>query len=1706
MQENPTEVEKKSEEQAGNGHTSTQEAPEVEVAAEARAEETNGHAEAPKQEGQTATADIPPATKIAPQAPAVDLDALRKLDKAELIDRLVELSRDKQELERKRFVDNGLSRFTEIMRLRVDSTLENWAENLLLELVPFVNGLQAAIFMLEQPDEATDEDDEGYLRRIGGYALPEDALDRLGLNHGLTGQVARTGDRLYYQTPEYFRAHTESSLSRIQAKVLLVQPLVQNERVEGVLEITAIQDFEPAHLEFIEALSDTIAGNLITLRSQVQIQYLYKEAQERQEQLEAQEDAMRQNLEQLQQTQEEMKLAQLQSAQSEARVRQFMSEIPVGIVVVDAEGKPFFANRIAVELLGPGISPDANDEEAGRFHTRKRAYSDESYPEEELPLHKALQGESASVDDLQLIISNKRVPVEVTAAPIYNEDGDLLYAIATYKDITEVKEREREISLHNEQLASREEEMRQNLEELEATQEQMREVQSQVLAQRNIMNSIMDSNSDAIIAIDNQYKLLSANAAVRASYEGSGLQFQEGDDLWDYIPQEQQDYYSEAYGRALSGERFTEELSYEDGGEVFYFASTYYPIKGDDGKIIGAANQTTDVSDRRRAEEEIRGQAEAIAASEEELRQNLEEMEATRDEIERVKNELTFQDNAIQRSMAVIEFDVDGYIRKANDNFQAATGYTLDEIVGKHHSMFVEPEYAETDEYLQLWRDMKAGKYREGEVKRVRKDGSVLWLRATYNPVMDTEGKPFKVIKFASDITEEKLAEQALREQAQQIQSQEEELRQSFEEMEATREEVERIKNELQFTDNAIQRSTAVIEFDVHGNIQKANKNFQEAVGYSREELEGQHHRIFCDPEYAASEEYKQLWEDLRNGKYREGEVKRFRKDGSELWLRATYNPVLDADGRPYKVVKLAIDITQQKKLEAELQSKMQAIQSQEEELRQSYEEMEATREEVERVKNELQFQDDAINRSTAVIEFDVYGNILRCNKNFEAATGYSIDELKGQHHRMFCDPEYAETDEYKQLWLDMQAGQFREGEVKRFKKDGSVLWLRASYNPILNSEGKPYKVLKLASDITAQKQQEQRLRQQTEQIQAQEEELRQSLEEMEATREEVERIKAELEHQDTAIHRSNAVIEFDVDGNIRRANKNFLEVVGYTNNEIEGRHHRMFVEPAEAASPEYREFWAKLKRGEFLQGTYKRYRKDGSVVWLNASYNPILNAEGVPYKIMKFALDVTEQKEREQQMRQQTEEIQAQEEELRQSMEEMEATREEVERVKNELQFQDTAMKRSTAYIEFDVEGNILTANELFLDRMCYKAFEVKGKHHRMFVDPEYAASDEYREFWEKLKAGEFFEGEYRRIDKQGDDVWIRASYTPVLDQDGKPYKVMKIAKDITEQKRQEQLSRQQAEELAAQEEELRQSFEEMEATREEIERIKNELQFQDDAIQRSTAVIEFDVQGNILRCNKNFEAATGYTLEEIQGRHHQIFVDPEYAKTDEYKQLWLDMQAGKFRDGEVKRFKKDGSVLWLRATYNPVMNADGVPYKVIKLASDITGEKLQEEKTRQQAEEIQAQEEELRQNMEEMQATQDEVLRLKTEMEHIHNALNRSNAIVEFDLDGYILHANKKFLDLMGYDLEEVMDEHHKIFVSDREAKSKAYKDFWAKLGKGQFLEGEYRRRHKDGSIVRLQASYNPILDEQGVPYKIIKFATPVKKASTFKDDDDK
>ncbi|WP_236217329.1 methyl-accepting chemotaxis protein [Pseudomonas rhodesiae] len=231
------------------------------------------------------------------------------------------------------------------------------------------------------------------------------------------------------------------------------------------------------------------------------------------------------------------------------------------------------------------------------------------------------------------------------------------------------------------------------------------------------------------------------------------------------------------------------------------------------------------------------------------------------------------------------------------------------------------------------------------------------------------------------------------------------------------------------------------------------------------------------------------------------------------------------------------------------------------------------------------------------------------------------------------------------------------------------------------------------------------------------------------------------------ALERSMAVVEFDLNGKVLRANDNFMKTMGYSADQLANKSHRDFCLPALTNSPAYSEFWADLRAGKFVSGTFKRVGASGKSVWLEASYNPVLDERGQVLKVVKYALDVTSKVEQEA------------------------ATRSKL-----------AALDRAMAVIEFDLSGHVLDANPNFLNVMGYSLAELKGKHHRMFCEPSLVNSGEYADFWRRLNNGEFFTGQFKRIGKHGRTVWLEASYNPVYDLDGTLLKIVKFASDITE------------------------------------------------------------------------------------------------------------------------------------------------------------------------------------------------------------------------------------------------------------------------------------------------------------------------------------
>ena len=365
---------------------------------------------------------------------------------------------------------------------------------------------------------------------------------------------------------------------------------------------------------------------------------------------------------------------------------------------------------------------------------------------------------------------------------------------------------------------------------------------------------------------------------------------------------------------------------------------------------------------------------------------------------------------AVDRSQAVVEFGLDGRVLTANANFLSLMGYALDEVVGRHHRMFCDPEHVRSPEYADFWDGLLAGEFHAGEYERLGKGGRPVWIQATYNAVLDAGGAPSKIVKFASDVTTAKLR-----------------------------------SAEVAGRMAAVDRAQAVIEFALDGTVLAANANFLALTGYQLSEVAGKHHRVFCPPEVAASQEYADFWDRLRAGDYESGEYLRLGKGGREVWIQATYNPIFDPAGRPVKIVKYAADVTASKLAAVEVASRLEAV-----------------------------------SRAQAVIEFDLDGIVVDANDNFLRVMGYQLREVVGRHHSDFCPDEYTRSQEYRDFWLRLGKGELIAGRFHRKGKFDRDVHIQATYNPILDLSGRPVKVVKYAYEVTEQVVREQRMAEDT--------------------------------------------------------------------------------------------------------------------------------------------------------------------------------------------------------------------------------------------------------------------------------------------------------------------------------------------------------------------------------------------------------------------------------------------------------------------------------------------------------------------------------------------------------------------------------------------------------------------------------------------------
>ncbi|MFK7877292.1 MAG: PAS domain S-box protein, partial [Paracoccaceae bacterium] len=543
--------------------------------------------------------------------------------------------------------------------------------------------------------------------------------------------------------------------------------------------------------------------------------------------------------------------------------------------------------------------------------------------------------------------------------------------------------------------------------------------------------------------------------------------------------------------------------------------------------------------------------------------------------------------------------------------------------------------------YKDLWKCLARGETQSGQFKWHHRDGSHVWMQATYTPIVDGNGVVFKVVKFATDITEQKQIELVNLRKTTGFENSSSammtvdrdfvvmDINQSTVELMARSAEVfaevwpdfkpdemigscidqfhknpahqramlsdpanlpwktditigdfkfalnvggifddagEYVGNMLEWDDvteermnagvlSALDRSTPIIEFTPGGIITGANDNFLNAMGYTLDEINGRHHQMFCDPEYVASDDYTKFWEEIAAGVPQSGEFKRISKDGSDIWIQATYNSIVDGNGDVFKVVKFANDITKQMEMR-EIAQRLSVV---------------------------------ANETDNSVVITDAKGRIEYVNPGFTKMSGHHLEECIGKTPGSILQGELTDPDTVARIRQKLDSHEPFMDEIINYNKDGVGYWISLVINPVFGSNGELERYVSIQTNITNTK-----------------------------------REQLAFNGQLDAIGQVMAKIEFEPDGTIVTANENFCASVGYELSEIKGQHHRIFCESKFTESADYAAFWEKLRSGEKVVGKFIRLNKLGEEVWLQATYSPIFNEEGHVIKVVKFATNIT--------------------------------------------------------------------------------------------------------------------------------------------------------------------------------------------------------------------------------------------------------------------------------------------------------------------------------------------------------------------------------------------------------------------------------------------------------------------------------------------------
>ncbi len=850
-----------------------------------------------------------------------------------------ERQKQEQDDDKRNWTSQGIARFNDILRKNTEN-LQELGYNVLKELIDYLQAVQGALFVIEK-----DDNNDTILQLIAAHAYNRRKYKskQIAIGEGLAGRCAREQKTIYLtDIPDGHFAIT-SGLGKSDPRSLLIVPIILNDNLFGVIEIASYHILKDYEIAFTEKIAESVAANISNVKISERTANLLAETRQQARELTAKEEQMRQNMEELKATQDE-------AARKEAIATGFVNSVNHSIIRADylLDGTLEYANLKFLDLMGYKLQ-EAKGMKVTSFINEK------DLKLFEIQWKRVIRGGKHIEEEMRYYTKEGKHWFLATYTPIRNMEGEVVKILYLAIDIEHQKNKN--LDYENEIKAIR---------------------RSIIQAEFKTDGSVIDANEQFCKAL---------------GYSKPDLK---NLSVFSYIPNEETLEFENIWKSIIRGNPYEEQREVvTKSNKIKWFQGSYTAVKDFDDLFYKVIYIAYDVSGQKQLELEAAKKAEILMQQDAKMRENMEEMENVQKQMAENEAIMTTRLNAINKTNIVVEYDLDGTIKSVNNLFCEIIGYLETEIIGKHHRLLVDTEEKKSFEYKEFWNDLKKGNTQEGEFKRITKDGRYIFIQGVYSAIKDGNGKAYKIMELAYDITEKKLQEAEINGQIK-----------------------------------AISRTNIMLELDLDGIIQKANPMFCNLFGYTEKEIAGRHHRVLVNKDDRKSNDYNDIWINLRNGHFNEGEFTRLRNDGSEIYVKETMFPILDMMDKPYKIILLAFDISeiklQQKQLafqtqkleesekvlktaldesqrrEQEIKEKTERLASSEEELRQNLEEMQATQDEMERKQKELESMNQKIKASESILkktllESKAKQNELDMQKEEVLATQEEI-KFKNQH------------------------------------------------------------------------------------------------------------------------------------------------------------------------------------------------------------------------------------------------------------------------------------------------------------------------------------------------------------------------------------------------------------------------------------------------------------------------------------------------------------------------------------------------------------------------------------------------------------------------------------------------------------------------------------------------------------------------------------